>query len=343
MPGVSRFMVINDKPFHTGGEMKQPAAILILSAVITGLTVASPAVAQTGQTRSGVALTNAYDAFGHKKNGLKHDFGFSTVVEYKGKTILFDAGTDARVFESNLKALKIDLRKVDIAVVSHGHYDHIGGFDYLLSVNPRVKIYLPNDFASLGAPTKFPFREPEPGVARTLPKEMQYFGGESMVEGMLTVPTGRFWKSDVEYLTEAKEVLPGITVIPTTSELMGTFIKYPPFEGNPRLVGMPELSVSFATEKGEVVISGCSHSTIETIVQETKKVRKGKIHLVVGGFHLIPYNREYIEGLAKRMKEKYEVESVAPAHCSGHLGFLIFQKVFGDKYRFFGLGERIHL
>src|SRR5918997_1187480 len=131
--------------------MKQSIFVLIASAVIIGLTVTSSATAQTRSTSSGVVLTNAYDAFGKNIKGLKLDFGFSTVIEYKGKTILFDAGTDARVFESNLKALKIDLRRVDIAIVSHGHYDHTGGFDYLLSINPKVKIYLPNDFHSLGA------------------------------------------------------------------------------------------------------------------------------------------------------------------------------------------------
>lgn len=323
--------------------MKQLTSTLIFFALIVGLTIASPATAQTRPRSLGVVLTNAYDAFGKENKQLKQDFGFSTVIEYKGKSILFDSGTDARVFESNLKSLKIDLRKIDIAIVSHGHYDHIGGFDYLLSVNPKVKIYLPNDFFSLGAPIKFPFRETEPNVAETLPKEMQYFGGDSVVEGMVTVPTGRFWRSNVEYLTRAKEVAPGVTIVPTTSKLMGTFIKYPPFGENPQFIGMPELSLALATDKGEIVISGCSHSTIEAIVQETRKVRGGKIYLVVGGFHLIPYKRDYIESLARRMKEEYEVESVAPAHCTGHLGFSIFKQVFGDKYRFFGLGERITL
>jgi 7,8-dihydropterin-6-yl-methyl-4-(beta-D-ribofuranosyl)aminobenzene 5'-phosphate synthase len=106
---------------------------------------------------------------------------------------------------------------------------------------------------------------------------------------------------------------------------------------------MPELSVSFATERGEIIISGCSHSTIETIIQETRKVRQGKIYLVAGGFHLIPYKREYIESLAQRMKQEYGVQAVAPAHCSGHLGFSIFRKAFGDEYKFFGLGERLTL
>lgn len=322
--------------------MKQTYSGIVL-AMAAGLILPVFAIAQARPVPVGVVLTNTYDAFGKENKKLKQDFGFSAVIEYKGKMILFDSGTDARVFESNLKALKIDLRKIDIAIVSHGHYDHIGGFDYLLSVNPKVKIYAPADFFSLGAPIKFPFRETEPVAAKALPKEMQYFGGDSVIEGMVTVPTGRFWKSTVEFLTDAKEVLPGVTVIPTTSKLMGTFIKYPPFEENPQFIGMPELSLALATENGEIVISGCSHSTIENIVQETRKVRKRKIYLVVGGFHLIPYKREYIEGLAKRMKEQYEVESVAPAHCTGHLGFSIFKQIFGDKYRFFGLGERLIL
>ncbi len=36
--------------------------------------------------------------------------------------------------------------KIDFAVASHSHFDHINGFDYLLEVNPQVKIYFPQDF-----------------------------------------------------------------------------------------------------------------------------------------------------------------------------------------------------
>lgn len=319
---------------------RMTARLLVLSLVITA---ALGGTVFAGAPPWGVTLTNAYDAFGKDRKGLTPDFGFSCVVNYKGKWILFDSGTDARIFERNLRALKIDLRKIDIAIVSHGHYDHVGGFDYLFKVNPKVKIYCPNDFFSLGAPTKFPFREAEPDVAKSLPKDEQYFRGERVVEGMVTVPTGRFWKDQVVYLTEPKEVLPGVTLIPTTSQLMGTFIKYPPFEQNPQFIGMPELSVSFATDQGQIILAGCSHSTIETIIQATLKVVPGKILLVAGGFHLIPYQREYIQGLAQRMKNDYGVDSVAPSHCTGHLGFVVLHQVFGEKYRVFGLGQTLNL
>lgn len=303
----------------------------------------SASMGQVTQSAEGIRLINCYDAFGKENHELTQDFGFSCVIEYKGKRILFDAGTNTKFFEQNVRTLKIDLTTIDIAILSHGHYDHMGGFDHLVSVNPKVKIYLPYDFFTLGAPTKFPFKEDEPEVSKTLEKDQQYFRGEQSIEGMITVPTGRFWKGNVEYVREPKEIMPGLQLVPTISKLMGTFIKYPPYEDNPQFIGMPELSVSFQTGKGQVIIAGCSHSTIESIIKSVLEVNNSKIYLVGGGFHLIPYKREYIEGLARRMKDVYKVELVAPGHCTGHLGFTVFQQVFGDGYKFFGLGEVLQL
>ncbi len=329
-------------PLHTNMKNTKSNFIpTILKLTFVFIAIISVYAQKTLKEGTIIELTNCYDAFGNDQADLVQDFGFSCLVKYQGKTILFDAGTDANTFLRNVETLKIDLGKVDIAILSHGHYDHMGGFDILKKQNPNVKIYVPNDFFSLGAPVKFPFRDAEPDIVKTMSTNEIYFGGKKVVDGMVTVPTGRFWEWDVSYVKVAEEILPGITLVPTTAELMGTYIKYPPFDKNPKFIGMPELSVSFRTPKGQVIITGCSHSTIETIIQETKKVCPEDILLVAGGFHLIPYDRAYIEGLAVRMRDTYRVANVAPGHCTGHLGFSIFKNTFVQNYQFFGLGEKL--
>lgn len=89
-------------------------------------------------------VTILYDAFG-KTPSVTKAWGFSALVEYGGKRILFDTGGNAEIFEHNVKALGVDLTKLDFVVVSHRHSDHISGLNYLLRINPTVKIYAPAD------------------------------------------------------------------------------------------------------------------------------------------------------------------------------------------------------
>src|SRR5204863_4979731 len=86
------------------------------------------------------SILNLYDAFGYQKRGTVLDWGFSALVRYNGKTILFDTGNSADGFEHNVKALGVDLQQVDMAILSHRHADHISGFDYLLKIKPHVKV-----------------------------------------------------------------------------------------------------------------------------------------------------------------------------------------------------------
>ena len=43
-------------------------------------------------------------------------------------TVLFDAGPEGEVFKRNVSKLKVDLGQVEEVVLSHGHWDHAGGF-----------------------------------------------------------------------------------------------------------------------------------------------------------------------------------------------------------------------
>lgn len=292
-------------------------------------------------------MENLYDAFGPNQQGLQKDFGFSALIRFEGMTILFDAGTNADILAQNAEALGVDLREVDFAVASHAHTDHIGGFDYLLRINPDVKIYFPSDFFGAGGPLEFNIAGQEPEVSAELPPEQRYFDG-TQTKAILK-SNGRFYKA-VEYVDTSMAVAPGVNLIGTSSPYIGYFTKYPgvdlegkpkPDTGGAQFLELPELSLALSTGEGVVLVVGCSHSTVGAIVEETERVLDERVDMVVGGYHLLPYDRATIEGIATRLKDELGVRRVAPAHCTGHLGFKIFRDIYQTNYQIFGVGTTI--
>ncbi len=298
----------------------------------------APHTAPRTTSSSGNRIVNLYDAFGRGVPGTTLDWGFSALVEYDGHTILFDAGENADTFARNAAALHVDLTKVDLAVLSHGHTDHASGFDYVLRVNPHLKLYLPDD-GNLGAPGTYYPRRLDPQTSTTVPPEYRYFGGD--LQPRSSDSTGRFYGANVEYVPKSREIAPGMTLVATQSALVGNFTKYPPHDREPELEGLPELSLSLQTSRGEVLIVGCSHSGVETIVKAAKAAVGRKVDLVVGGFHLVPYDEAQIRELALRLRDEDGVGSVAPAHCTGHVAFRVFREVYGDRCLYAGLGAEV--
>ena len=96
------------------------------------LTAVSLLLAISGHAAAKGRITILYDAFSDNKTVTK-DWGFSALVEHDGKRILFDTGNNAATFEHNVKALGVDLSKLDFVVISHRHTDHTTGLKYLLS------------------------------------------------------------------------------------------------------------------------------------------------------------------------------------------------------------------
>jgi 7,8-dihydropterin-6-yl-methyl-4-(beta-D-ribofuranosyl)aminobenzene 5'-phosphate synthase len=280
---------------------------------------ASPVHAQS----SAAQITVLYDAFG-KNSTMKKDWGFSALIEYGGKRVLFDTGNNADIFAHNVAAKGIDLRQLDFAVVSHRHGDHTSGLNHLLKINPAVKVYAPQEnFGVFGAalPGNF-YRRNE-----SLPEDMRYFDGK----GPDTLRFGTPWpEGNFAWVAKTTEVAPGFHLI-LLNGTWGVDLE------------VKEISLAIDTPDGIVLIVGCSHPTIERIIEAAKNTINKPIHLVLGGTHLLPAKDDQIATIAASLRDSWSVRYLAPAHCTGEPAFAILKQAFGDRYIYAGLGTTVLL
>ena len=266
-------------------------------------------------------ITILVDAFG-TPSSLKQDWGYAALVEYNGKRILFDTGNNTEGFAHNARVLGIDLTLLDAVVISHRHGDHTDGLRHLLEVNPRVRIYAPND-EYFGGPTPAVFfRRPVP----SLPAEQRYFGGKVPAE----VPHGSPWRqANLVRLDSTTEIAPGIRLVQNVSQT--------------RQFGeTPELSLVIQTPSGQVVLVGCSHPGIEQIL-ESVRAKEVPVHLVAGGLHLVTTPDAEIDRLTAALRDEWKVRRIAPGHCTGEVAFAALRRVYGGRYTFAGVGTVISL
>ena len=267
-------------------------------------------------------VTILYDAFG-KNPALTMNFGFAALVEYGGKRILFDTGNNAAIFEHNVKALGVDLRNLDFVVISHRHADHTSGISYLLQVNPKVKIYVPDELWGLFA------RGPKNDFYRkdaSLPVEMRYYGGHppEVLEGGTPWPGANFVP-----VSQKTEVAPGMFILASVSTTPGT-------------LELRELSLAIKSPEGVILIVGCSHPGVEHILGEASSVDP-HLNVLFGGLHQVQTPDAELERLARALHSQYKLERVAPGHCTGEPGFAALKKAFGENYVYAGVGTVIEL
>jgi len=265
-------------------------------------------------------VTILYDAFSDSKEIIK-DWGFSALVEHDGKRILFDTGNNAATFEHNVKAIGVDLSKLDFVVISHRHTDHTTGLKYLLSVNPNVPVYAPMEsFGIFGGAVPAALIKP----VTTLPDRMRYYDGKYPDK----IPTGYPWSSGNFVLVDKlTEISPGIFIVFTISKTPGT-------------LELRELSLVLRGPDGLSVIVGCSHPGIEEILRAASAIDP-HVHFLCGGLHLVSTPETEIDRLVDNLKNKWKIEKVARGHCTGESSLLRLQKAFGDNYLYAGAGTRL--
>ena len=104
-----------------------------------------------------------------------------------------------------------------------------------------------------------------------------------------------------------------------------------------------EISLAIDTPDGIVLVVGCSHPTIEKIVEAAKSAINKPIHLVLGGTHLLPAKDDQISSIAVSLRDNWSVRYLAPVHCTGEPAFAILKATFGDRYIYAGLGTTVLL
>jgi len=267
-------------------------------------------------------VTVLYDAFG-RDPALQKDWGYAAFVEVGGKRILFDTGNNAEVLAKNAAARNVDLSRLDFVVMSHRHGDHMGGMSYLLSVNPKVRIYAPKEgFGIYGAdlPSAF-YRKDE-----SLPVEQRYYGGKPPD----VMRFGTAWpQANITLVDKTSMIAPGLHLISLVSDKPGT-------------LELRELSLAIETPDGMVIVVGCSHTGIDNIVKAAAAIQP-KIQLIVGGFHLVVAKDPDIEAIIATLRDTYKVAYIAPGHCTGEPTFTALRKAFGERYLYAGLGSTFAL
>ena len=208
-------------------------------------------------------------------------------------------------------------------VISHRHADHTSGITYLLTVNPNVKIYVPDEPWGLFARgVKNDFYRKDP----SLPADMRYYGGHppEILEAGTPWPGGNFVP-----VNQKTEVAPGLFMLPGVSTTPGT-------------LELKELSLAIKSPQGVILIVGCSHPGVEHILQETSAIDP-HVHILLGGLHQIQKPDPEVERIATVLHDQYKVDLVAPGHCTGEPEFAALKKTFGDHYVYAGAGTVIEL
>jgi len=209
-------------------------------------------------------VTIIYDNEALKKD-LKADWGFSCLIEYKGRKILFDTGANGNILLSNMQKLGIAPEEIHEVFISHYHFDHTGGLSDFLTVNEKAKIYIPPSFHGLK-------------------------------------------NREVVKVTEPIKIYEDIF---STGELEGI-----------------EQSMGVITEKGIILIVGCSHPYMGNILGAARKF--GKIYGIIGGMHGFSDL-----GLFK------DLELICPTHCTQHRVEL--KRLYPQKYIEGGAGKIIEV
>ncbi len=154
-----------------------------------------------------------------------------------------------------------------------------------------------------------------PGIAGVKNFQVNTFIPKSSVDAIIQQVPRLIYKE----VNEFKELYPGIW---STGEMSSKFLN----------TTIAEQMIILETKEGLIVITGCSHPGIETLINLVKGKFPGKtIKLLIGGFHLEKKTKEEIKLISDYLKET-GIKAIAPSHCTGETAIEYFKNSNGVDY-----------
>lgn len=257
---------------------------------------------------------------------LVSERGLSLYIETKNHKLLFDMGASA-LFAENAKKMNIDLSDVDLAVISHGHFDHGDGLGTFLEINSKAKIYINNNaFAKHYAKRPGGDKKYIGLKHELLPNDRFVFVG-----GRLTID------DELELFSDVK----GRRLYPSGNKdllvMVGTSFVKDDFSHEQNLV---------IKENGTVVlVAGCAHNGIVNIIEHFKNAYGFLPGHVIGGFHLFnpaaninedPAAVALIGEYLLRTGSKYHT-----CHCTGIESYKSLKSIMGQNIDYLSTGSQL--
>jgi 7,8-dihydropterin-6-yl-methyl-4-(beta-D-ribofuranosyl)aminobenzene 5'-phosphate synthase len=234
----------------------------------------------------------------------KSKHGLSLYIETAKHKILFDTGTDDS-FVYNAAKLGVRLEEVDIAVISHGHYDHGGGLEAFLKLNSKAKIYIGKGAFDSHLIKLFGIIKYKIGLNKELVSNNRF----EFVDGVLRIDDELTLFGNVK----------GDKLKPKGNDKLLKLYS----DGSVKKDNFDhEINLLINENEKYNLFCGCAHKGIINIIERTKDIIDSDLTTVVGGFHLMGMNikktkdQGYLDELSTNLTSNHVINYYT-CHCTG--------------------------
>ena len=259
--------------------------------------------------------------------GAIAEHGWAVFIETDQGNFLFDTGQGKSIV-NNAQYFNKDLSTIKGIIISHHHIDHTGGFLNVLEQVDKVKVYSHPDLfknsyvidegkqRNIGIPFRREILESR-GTQFKFNTSFRKIAPDLMLSGEIPRLT-EFEKGSKKFLLKTKE-------------------------GYAQDLIFDDQTLIVNTEKGLIIILGCSHSGMINIINHIiDKTGQNHIRTIIGGTHLGSASEETKEKTIQALK-KFDIEKIGVSHCTGlETSMRLFQE-FGDRFFFCSVGSIIDI